>query len=311
MGHGHAHHHGDADELPAGIAAVLALPDRRAGDAWDRMVLADGVKQQLLNWAILALRHGAALSGDAGLQRLLLLAGPPGTGKSTTARGLAHAAISEIDAGLGGLLVEIDSHAMPSDMLGQSQRNITKLMHHTIPALARERQQPIVVIIDEVDAFAVSRSAASFETNPADLHRATDAVLAGLDLVAREYPSVLLVATTNFPAAVDDAVLSRADWTLRFDNPDAAATAEILRGTLQRLGEHWDAIAVLAADDEALQRLAERVVGIDGRSIAKLPAMALTLRREVAVAPHRLTFDDLAWAADQLVDVREPRQTPR
>jgi pachytene checkpoint protein 2 len=35
------------------------------------------------------------------------------------------------------------------------------------------------VLIDEVESFAVRRSLASFETNPVDVQRATDAVLAG------------------------------------------------------------------------------------------------------------------------------------
>ena len=36
------------------------------------------------------------------------------------------------------------------------------------------------MLIDEVESFAVRRSLASFETNPVDVQRATDAVLAGL-----------------------------------------------------------------------------------------------------------------------------------
>ena len=35
------------------------------------------------------------------------------------------------------------------------------------------------MLIDEVESFAVRRSLASFETNPVDVQRATDAVLAG------------------------------------------------------------------------------------------------------------------------------------
>jgi hypothetical protein len=39
------------------------------------------------------------------------------------------------------------------------------------------------VLIDEVESFAVARSAASFAANPVDVHRATDAVLAGIDAI--------------------------------------------------------------------------------------------------------------------------------
>ncbi|MBS4009966.1 MAG: ATP-binding protein [Roseovarius sp.] len=296
MGHGHHHE----EELPAGVAAASELPNPRAAADWDRMVLPEGVKQRLLNWAVLALKHGDLLPyGDSALQRLLLLAGPPGTGKSTTARGLANAAISEIDPGAGGLLIELDPHALPSDMLGQSQRNVAKLMHHTIPGLARAGQR-VVVVIDEVDAFAVSRSAASFETNPADLHRATDAVLAGLDLVARQFPSVLFVATTNFPQAVDDAVISRADWTVKFEYPDLPASTMILREALGRLATRWPSIERYAGDAEVLEHLAKLCDGLDGRAVAKLGTLALTWRTEVAHDPAQLTFEDLTSAAHQL-----------
>lgn len=296
-----AHEHGhDGDELPAGVAALTALPNAAAGADWERMILADGVKERLVNWAVLALEHGSRLSLDGGgLQRLLVFAGPPGTGKSTTGRGLANTAVTTVGR-RDGLLIEVDPHALPSDMLGQSQRNVTKLMQHTIPALISDGQ-PAVVLVDEVEAFAVSRVAASFDTNPADLHRATDAVLAGLDRIAREFPSILILATTNFPTAVDEAIRSRADWVVPFTHPDAAAARAILRDALLRLAAHWPSIASLAEDEALLDGLAKRLQGTEGRLLAKVATLALTLRTEVARDPSRLMADDLADAADLLV----------
>jgi hypothetical protein len=54
-----------------------------------------------------------------------------------------------------------------------------------------------------------------------DVHRATDAVLLGIDEIAKKLPSVLFVTTTNFIEAVDEAFLSRADLVMRFQLPDA------------------------------------------------------------------------------------------
>ncbi len=65
---------------------------------------------------------------------------------------------------------------------------------------SRSRGRPMVVLLDEVEALAVSRSRASLETNPVDVHRATDAVLSGVDRVARAWPNVTFVATTNYAA---------------------------------------------------------------------------------------------------------------
>ena len=71
---------------------------------------------------------------------------------------------------------------------------------------------PCVVLLDEVETLAADRQRLSLEANPIDVHRATDAALAGIDLLARRARNVLLLATTNFRAAVDRALLSRADW---------------------------------------------------------------------------------------------------
>jgi hypothetical protein len=56
-------------------------------------------------------------------------------------------------------------------MLGDSQRNVTRLLTETVPEIAARRPFT-VVLIDEVESFAVRRSAASFEANPVDVHRA-------------------------------------------------------------------------------------------------------------------------------------------
>ena len=54
-------------------------------------------------------------------------------------------------------LVEINPHAFPSDMLGESQRNIMRLLTDTIPEIAARRPHT-VVLIDEVESFAVRRN---------------------------------------------------------------------------------------------------------------------------------------------------------
>jgi pachytene checkpoint protein 2 len=48
----------------------------------------------------------------------------------------------------------------------------------------------------------VRRSLASFETNPVDVQRATDAVLAGRDHLAAAVPGAVVVTTTNFLPAL-------------------------------------------------------------------------------------------------------------
>jgi AAA+ superfamily predicted ATPase len=153
-----------------------------------------------------------------------------------------------------------------------------------------------VVLIDEVESFAVSRSAASFEANPVDVHRATDAVLLGIDEIAKKLPSVLFVTTTNFIEAVDSAFLSRADLVMRFSLPDRATVAKILESAIGELAVQWPALAPMTKDRAKIEELASLCDGWDGRRVRKLVLAALAQRLEVARDPARLTWDDFLAA---------------
>lgn len=286
--------------LPQGIASVKILPgphDHGGDGDWERIILPEGVKERLKNQAILTLLHREQLR-ELGLapQGLVVFAGPPGTGKTTLARGLAFEVAHELAASRGNTtFIEIDPHALPSEMLGESQRAVMRLLTKTIPEYA-QRRATTIVLIDEVEAFAVRRSAASFETNPADLHRATDAVLLGMDQVARDCPGTFFIATTNFIEAIDEAMLSRADLILPFRLATAHVAAQILTRSLRALAAAWPPILALAQDEREIGRMAEVLEGWDGRRLTKLPLVALARRAETVRDPAALTFDDL-WAA--------------
>lgn len=282
-----------AAALPPGLLSVHVLPSDHHDGPWDHILAEEGTKERLLNHALLTLLHGPALATMAGLPHgLLILAGPPGTGKTTLARGLAQTAARGVATRGATTYIEIDPHAFPSELLGESQRNITTLMTDTIPEMAARRPHTIV-LIDEVESFAVRRSTASFGANPVDVHRATDALLAGIDAVAAELPRVLFVATTNFLDAVDEAFLSRADLVLELALPETATIARIIGHSLQELAAIWPGIVSLADDEGLHAKLAAACAGWDGRRVRKLVLSALIVRQEVTRDPNLLTVDDL------------------
>jgi len=154
-----------------------------------------------------------------------------------------------------------------------------------------------VVLIDEVESFAVRRTSASFETNPVDVHRATDAVMLGIDEIARKLPSVLFVTTTNFIDAIDDAFMSRADLVMHFALPDAGTIANILQHSLAELAVQWPELRPLSEARGEIAEVAGLCAGWNGRQVRKLVLAALAQRLEVSKNPALLSFEDLREAA--------------
>jgi AAA+ superfamily predicted ATPase len=273
-----------------GIVAMHELPDPAWESRWTRIVVPDAVKDRLLNFTLFSLKHRARMDAvRLPVHGLIVLAGPPGTGKTTLAGGLADQAARAL--GESVLFAEVDPHAFPSQMLGESQRSVARLFDRTLPDLA-QRGRPTIVLLDEVESLAVNRTGASLETNPVDVHRATDAVLAGVDQVARACPNLTFVATTNHAVGVDAAFLSRADLVEDMALPSAAAVEQILRDTLEEV------VGAARLDGAALGPLAKACVDarLDARRVRKLVLKALASKRELAVSPERLRVEDVAAA---------------
>jgi SpoVK/Ycf46/Vps4 family AAA+-type ATPase len=282
----------------AGVADARLLPDEEFAAAWSSIILPDGMKERLVRTAAAGARIRSAVPFQAlPLHGVVLLVGKPGVGKTTLAYGLADKTARLIDTGTSWLFVEVDPHALASSSLGRSQRGVEQLFGTVLDEHAAAG--PMVVLLDEVETLCTDRAALSMETNPVDVHRAVDAALVGMDRLARRHSNVLIIATSNFPQAIDGALTSRADLVIQVPLPDQAGRRAILEHTISALAAGFPGAGALLQPD-VLDQAARVADGLDGRKLRKAVAAACAMEPESQGDPDKVRPADLLAALDDL-----------
>ncbi|SFC05130.1 transitional endoplasmic reticulum ATPase [Halobiforma haloterrestris] len=188
----------------------------------------------------------------------VLLYGPPGTGKTLLAKAVANEAESNF--------ISVKGPELFDKYVGESEKGVREVF-----STARENA-PTVIFFDEIDAIASERGSGVGDSDVAE--RVVSQLLTELDGL-EELEDVVVVAATNRPDLIDDALLrpGRLDRHVEVAEPDEEARREILEiHTRDRP----------LADDVDLADLAAETAGYTGADLEAVCREAAT----IAVRDH-------------------------
>uniref|UniRef100_I3MQS9 Pachytene checkpoint protein 2 homolog n=1 Tax=Ictidomys tridecemlineatus TaxID=43179 RepID=I3MQS9_ICTTR len=161
------------------------LPAAEFHGLWDSLVYDMEVKSHLLDYVTTTLLFSDK-NVDSNLitwNRVVLLHGPPGTGKTSLCKALAQKLTIRLSSRYRyGQLIEINSHSLFSKWFSESGKLVTR-MFQKIQDLIDDKEALVFVLIDEVESLTAARSACRAGAEPSDAIRVVNALLTQIDQI--------------------------------------------------------------------------------------------------------------------------------
>ncbi|MCG7847889.1 MAG: ATP-binding protein [ANME-2 cluster archaeon] len=161
----------------------------------------------------------------------LLFVGPPGTGKTSTAKAMSGK--------LKVPFVEVKLSMITDQYLGETAKNIDRVFE-----LAKGLS-PCILFIDEFDFIAKTRSS----DEHAALKRAVNTLLKAIDNISLVKHGVLLICATNHPQLLDSAAWRRFDDIVDFPLPDEEMRQKILEFVLSEIDGTFNIAEIASMTD--------------------------------------------------------------
>lgn len=139
----------------------------------------------------------------------MLFEGPPGTGKTTSAKLIAKSVSIP--------MIYIPLESVLNKFYGESEKKLSQIWDEC------EKLGKTIIFIDEIDALCGNREKEMHECSK----RLLSTVLRKLDSLESN-SNVLLICATNRKQDLDKALLSRIDVIIKFDLPDESQRSSIL-----------------------------------------------------------------------------------
>eukprot|EP00246_Nothoceros_aenigmaticus_P003816 TRINITY_DN15018_c0_g1_i1.p1 TRINITY_DN15018_c0_g1~~TRINITY_DN15018_c0_g1_i1.p1 ORF type:complete len:439 (-),score=84.63 TRINITY_DN15018_c0_g1_i1:657-1973(-) len=210
---------------------------------WADVAGLESAKQALQEAVILPVKFPQFFTGKRRPWRAFLLYGPPGTGKSY----LAKAVATEADS----TFFSISSSDLVSKWMGESEKLVANLFQ-----MARENA-PSIIFIDEIDSLCGTRG----EGNESEASRRIKTeLLVQMQGVGNNDQKVLVLAATNTPYSLDQAVRRRFDKRIYIPLPDQKARQHMFK---VHLGDTPHSLTERDFED-----LARKTEGFSGSDIA-------------------------------------------
>ncbi|XP_005804742.1 pachytene checkpoint protein 2 homolog [Xiphophorus maculatus] len=272
------------------------LPTAEFDGLWESLVYETGLKSKLLDYVTTTI-YFSDKNVDSNLiswNRVVLLHGPPGTGKTSLCKALAQKLSIRLSSRYTiGQFVEINSHSLFSKWFSESGKLVTK-MFQKIQLLIDDKDALVFVLIDEVESLTAARKACQAGTEPSDAIRVVNAVLTQLDQIKR-YPNVVILTTSNVTEKIDLAFVDRADIKQYIGPPSEKGIYNIYLSCLEELMKcqiiyprqqlftmyELETMGFVRSEISELslklRNIAVKSKGLSGRALRKLPFLAHAL----------------------------------